>query len=215
MFTYESYNNGTSVGKYETSSISEESLKNCFNILISDKIDPIGMMLFDDNFDAFSILNNMSLSIIAPQMTTDTFNISDSSKTNNKIIITSDGEMHFSQSGSRSGHESILCKNEDSVRWNTNFTNILPNDNNEYEFELYSYTNMFKNNYMKVLMNDTRVIYYVFGHFANEIYILGKIISSHEVLPENIRTYTMSNLFDDDLSTKEIYVCKTLNSFRK
>ena len=157
----------------------------------------------------------MSLNIIAKQTANDSFNTADSSKTNNKIILTANGSMCFNQSASSSDHESILCNRSDSIRWNTNFTNILPNDNEEYEFELYPYTNMFKNNYMKVLMNDTRAIYYVFGQFANEIYVLGKIITSHELDQDGIRTFTISNLFDDDFSTKELYVCKTLNSFRK
>lgn len=214
-FSYQSYSNGSPVGKYETSSITEEPLKECFNVLISDKIDPIGLMLIDENFDALSIINNMSLNIIAKQTANDSFNTADSSKTNNKIILTANGSMYFNQSASSSDHESILCNRSDSIRWNTNFTNILPNDNEEYEFELYPYTNMFKNNYMKVLMNDTRAIYYVFGQFANEIYVLGKIITSHELDQDGIRTFTISNLFDDDFSTKELYVCKTLNSFRK
>lgn len=214
-FTYQCNTPNSEPNKFETDKISDQPIKGCFNVLFSDKVDQLSCLLTDETFDAFNKLHTMSLNIIAKQLNNDAFNVNDSSKCKNKLIITADGNLDFAQATSTVNKTKPLCKESDSIKWNINFTNINPNEEGNYEFELFGFSSMFKIGYNKMLNNDTRYVYYTFGQFYDDIYILCKIIASKELIPANIRIYNIANMFDNDFTTKEIYVCKTLNLYKK
>jgi hypothetical protein len=156
----------------------------------------------------------MTLNIISQQCGTDTFNTSDSTKSKNRIVISATN-LNFVQQNTAAQSVHELCEKNKSIRWNINFNGLNANDKDEYEFELYEFSNMFKNNYSKqLLQSENRTIYYAFGQFHEDIYILVRIITSKELDPETIQTYTIANLFNDDFTTKEVYVCRTLNTFK-
>jgi predicted helicase len=141
------------------------------------------------------------------------FNSSDSSKTINRLIINSNS-MKFSQSSSDISKDCDLCTSANSVRWNTNFSNLTENDDGTYVFELYDYTNMFKNNYIKAIQSENRFIYYIFGQFHDNIYVLGKVITTTEISAEGHSLFNIGNLFNTGYFTKEIYMCRAINSKR-
>lgn len=200
--------------EFNVDNIKDVEINALFNQFISDKVDKLGLICGTDTFDGLSRLNNMTLNIISQQNGTDTFNTSDSTKSKNRIVISATNLSFVQQNtAAQSVHE--LCEKNKSIRWNINFNGLNANDKEEFEFELYEFSNMFKNNYSKqLLQSENRIIYYAFGQFHEDIYTLVRIITSKELDPEIIQTYTIANLFNDDFTTKEVYVCRTLNTFK-
>ena len=196
--------------------IDEIDIKTQINTDFSMDVDSLALLLDDDNYNAFDQLNWMTLNIVCKQVEADTFNSTDTSKSKNIITLTANKELLYTVTTTIGNKRFVLCSGNDpanTIRWNLSFSGLEPDDEGNYNFELYEFTSMFKSSYNKILSGNVNV-YYIFGQFHEDVYVFGKVTTTQNVDPSNINNYTLNGIFFDEFTTKEIYMCKTSNIFK-
>lgn len=209
-FTYNATIGNNKPVTFETTQIEQKDIKTIINVSFCLDVEALAIHMNDDNFDALDTLNWMNIMIISKQQEQDKFNSSCSSTSHNKIVI-KDNKLTYIKQDTLINQIVELCNERDSLRWKLNFTDIAPNDDGEYVFELYNFDVMFKSVYNKnISMNDN--IYYIFGQYLDNTYILGKVITSTNI--DTSHGFNLQALFKGGYSTKEIYMCRSLNTFK-